>query len=30
MTKRDPFFDVAKALAMSLVVIGYMFWARDC
>lgn len=30
MTKRDPYFDVVKALAMLLVVIGHTRWAYGC
>ena len=30
MTNRDPFFDVVKALAMLLVVIGHTRWAFGC
>ena len=30
MTKRDPFFDVVKALAMLLVLIGHTRWAYGC
>ena len=30
MTKRDPYFDVVKAFAMLLVVIGHTRWAYGC